>query len=299
MSDILTVDAKHIPDDLKRLPQWLLWKAEPRDGRISKVPYRLDGRRASSTTPSDWTSFDRAYNTYISPGPGQTYSGVGFVFAPNGGIVGVDLDHCVGSDGTITPWAQRIVQALNSYAELSISGTGIHIICRGSLPDGKGHRKGRLEMYDRGRYFTMSGHVYGEPKPLRDAQTVITKLCNIITREKAPTRGQSAEQGRQPHTGGRRYLNNSELLEKARNARNGEKFRALFDNGIIAQYRSHSEADLGLIAMLLYWTNGDEDRTSELFKESALYRPKWDRTDYRRRCFDYLKGYGVQHGQIR
>jgi hypothetical protein len=67
------------------------------------------------------------------------------------------------------------------------------------------------------------------------------------------------------------------LLDLARNARNGAKFVALFDNGDITGYKSQSEADAALCSILSYWTNGDAGRVDRLFRLSALYRPdKWD-----------------------
>jgi primase-polymerase (primpol)-like protein len=137
---------------------------------------------------------------------------------------------------------------------------------------------------------------------MRDAQSEIAKLLAWIIRKRGEEKSERPvskvskpdEQKNLTHqyTGRRRYFNNSELIEKARSAKNGWKFRSLFDCGDISSYRSHSEADLALISILLYWTNGDEDRVHELFTQSALYRPKWDRFDYRQHCFAYLKGCG-------
>jgi primase-polymerase (primpol)-like protein len=285
----------NIPTELKSLQQWLLWRAEPRDNHVSKIPYRADGYRASSTAPEDWTTFDHAWSVLTSS---QRYSGIGFVFRAGGDITGIDLDHVTGTDGVIEPWALRTVEALDSYTEISVSGSGIHIICRGTLPNEKGRRRGKVEAYSAGRYFTMTGHVYGKPRQLRNAQGEIEKLLawakdkKDVTSERtteASEAGRSKESNHQ-YAGRRRYLNNSELIEKARTAKNGGKFKSLFDCGDISNYQSHSEADLALLSLLLYWSNGDEDRTHELFSQSALYRPKWDRRDYRERCFSYLKG---------
>jgi primase-polymerase (primpol)-like protein len=272
-----------VPDELKSLDQWVLWRAEPRGGRVSKIPYSVNGRRASSTNPDDWASFKAVCEAYAAPGQGRQYSGLGFVFAPDGHLCGVDLDHCLDERGVIEPWAGEVVRSFDSYTECSPSGHGLHIFASGVIPGGKGHRRGQVEVYDRARYFTVTGDAYGGPRSLREAQAVISKLLEWIGRDKQRT------PARRPPAR-RRYLNNGELLEKARGARNGEKFRSLFDHGTVAGYRSHSEADLALASMLLYWADGDEDRAGELFRQSALYRPKWDRADYRRRCFSYLKG---------
>jgi primase-polymerase (primpol)-like protein len=287
----LRVNPAGIPGELKALPQWVLWRAELRGGKWSKAPYRIDGRRASSTNPDDWTSFDRAIEAYVSPGPEQHYEGVGFVFASGGRIVGIDLDHVIGESGNIEPWARRIIQAAGSYCELSVSGTGMHIFVRGELPDGKGRRRGRIELYDRARYFTASGAVYGEPLSIQDAHTVITKLLDwMAAKDGAATRGQPTKP---QYAGQRRTLPDDILLRKAATARNGYKFARLWQGDTSDYGGDDSRADLALLSILLYWTNGDEARADELFRQSGLMRDKWERReDYRRRCFGFLAGRG-------
>jgi putative DNA primase/helicase len=290
----LKINDKDTPTEIKDYDQWVLWRAEPRYGRLSKVPYRVDGRRARSTDPDTWTSFETAYKAYVSPGQGQPFSGLGFVFREGGGIAGIDLDHVIDEDGAIEPWAERVVRAFDSYTEFSVSGQGLHIICRAAIPDAKGHRGSQIEIYDRGRYFTVSGHPYGEPRLLRETQPEVDRLIELVEKSRCP----EGEAPAKPHPNrcfaqrhpGRHYLSNSELLEKARNARNGRKFRALFDHGDICDYQSRSEADVGLLGMLLWWCNGDIDRADELFRQSALFRDKWCRPDYRKRCFGFLQG---------
>ena len=82
-------------------------------------------------------------------------------------------------------------------------------------------------------------------------------------------------------------------FEKARAARNGAKFSRLWE-GDISGYPTASEADVALLAMLLYWTDKDEDRASLLFEQSGLCREKWTgRADYRRACFEFLRRKGA------
>ena len=83
------------------------------------------------------------------------YSGVGYVFAFSDPYTGIDLDGCLDADGQIADWAAAIVTRLDSYTELSPSGRGLHVIVRAALPPG-GRRKGPIELYDCGRYFTMT-----------------------------------------------------------------------------------------------------------------------------------------------
>lgn len=278
-SRFLPVAAENIPDELKALPQWVVWRAMERNGKTTKPPYQIDGRPAKANDPSTWASFENSMGAYEA----GLSDGVGFVFAPGGGLVGVDLDGCVGEDGTVAPKAEVIVEALGGYAEYSVSGRGLHIIVRAELE--KGYRSGPIEVYPGLRFFTMTGSLYDERSELRANQAAVDGLVRAIRPEKP--------KGAAATGGGRRYLPNPELIEKAKGAKNGAKFSRLWE-GDTSDYNSASEADLALLAMLLYWTDGDEDRARLLFEQSGLCREKWtERADYRRRCFEFLrrKGY--------
>lgn len=148
-----------IPEEMRRLPRWICWKlTDVDDGKgatkQTKVPFRIDGRPASTTNPKDWVSFDAAVRAFQTR---AKFSGIGFVFTRDSGLVGIDLDKCRDpKTGKTEAWARAILQELNSYTELSQSGRGWHAIVKGSLPKG-GNRKGRVEMYDHDRYFVMTG----------------------------------------------------------------------------------------------------------------------------------------------
>jgi primase-polymerase (primpol)-like protein len=144
-----------IPDELKALRQWLLWKMEARDGRMTKVPYQPNGRRANVTAPRTWNTFDvcvRALRT-------GRFLGIGFVFTKGPvSYAGVDLDKCRDPQtGMTEQWAIQIIKELGSYTELSQSKTGWHIIVKNCGLPVDGGRNKRVEMYCSGRYFCMTG----------------------------------------------------------------------------------------------------------------------------------------------
>jgi putative DNA primase/helicase len=96
------------------------------------------------------------------------FAGVGFVFAPDDGLAGIDLDHARNPDtGEIASWAQQIVDRFASYTEVSPSGTGLHIIVRGAVTAAV--KKDKVEIYDRARYFTVTGDVLGNRNTIVDA----------------------------------------------------------------------------------------------------------------------------------
>lgn len=84
-------------------------------------------------------------------------------------------------------------------------------------------------------------------------------------------------------------ISDSELVAKARRARNGAKFAALFDHGSTSGHGDDdSAADEALACLLIWWTNHDLARAERLFGQSALARrDKWQRKDYRRRTLEH------------
>jgi putative DNA primase/helicase len=161
----ITLIPKNIPDVLTERPQWVLWRLEERGGKLTKIPYTDTGHRASSTDLMTWTTCAMALAAYER----GNYDGIGFVFSSADPFVAVDLDDCRDPDsGEISPWAQKIIDRVQEgYAEISPSGTGVHIIVEGTVREGKtrkevhekGKRVGRVEMYGRAKFFTITGNL--------------------------------------------------------------------------------------------------------------------------------------------
>ena len=254
MTDIL-----HVPAPLPELRQWVCWGAP---GRHRKCPYNPStGYPAKAGQPETWAALEDA----LSAMRAGRYEGVGFEFAEGGGIVGVDFDHCL-QGGALTPWAAAWVDRLDSYTELSPSGEGLHVLCKGKLPGGSVKRP-LAEMYDRARYFTFTGKAWGgAPKPLRDAQEAICALYEELQAGARQTQQQPAQPAPTPAlpAEGKNYL--SVGLEKDR------KLAALWDgerpNG------NESTDDMALMNKLAYWCNGDFAAMRDAFLSSPHYQSK-------------------------
>jgi hypothetical protein len=145
----------NIPSELQALRQWVLWKLEERDGRLTKVPYQPNGRHAGVTAPRTWNTFDVCVRALQTGG----FSGIGFVFAKGAAsYAGVDLDKCRDPQtGATERWAAQIIKELGSYTELSQSKAGWHIIVKNCGLPVDGGRNKRVEMYCNRRYFCMTG----------------------------------------------------------------------------------------------------------------------------------------------
>jgi hypothetical protein len=265
-----------IPAALRERRQWVLWRLEQRPGakKPTKVPYQPDRRPASSTDATTWISFEEAQAAY---GAGR-FDGVGFVFQSDDPFVGIDLDGCRDAGtGDVAPWAKATIERFATYCELSPSGTGVHLILEGALPPG-GRKRGQIECYETGRYFTITGRgLNGAPPPDLEARWDVLDAWHAETF--AARAAQSAPEAPSPGPDEPRPAGDDEvLLDRARRAKNGEKFRALFDAGDTKGYASQSEADLALCMILVFWTDGDADRVDRLFRRSALLREKWDQS---------------------
>jgi putative DNA primase/helicase len=144
------------PASLKALQIWCVWRYEERDGKQTKVPYRplklADGTYipapAQSNNPETWASFEDACAAVCD----QSEFQLG-IFA-DGSHTFIDLDRCVGAEGP-EAWALGVLARTNSYAELSPSGTGLHIFVRGTVS--KASKINGCECYSTARFFTVTG----------------------------------------------------------------------------------------------------------------------------------------------
>lgn len=259
-----------VPDEW---PQWVCWRYGPprKNGKRPKIPYNPHtGTAADVSNPETWGAHHEAADTFLKGG----YDGIGFVFSESDPFTGIDLDGCRNSQtGEIEEWALNIVRELNTYSEVSPSGTGVHCIVAGKLP-GPGNRVGNVEVYDHNRYFTWSGKALsGSPHTVEPRQEALEAIHRrFITKKEDRPRGNLEgvfQQGHRQHSDG-------DLLRMAQDSPiNGSKFRGLW-GGDIAGYASESEATLAMLNMLAYWTGKDAGRMDVLFRQSGLMRPKWD-----------------------
>ena len=113
---------KNIPEELRQISQWVLWKWKKLPGgRFTKPPFQPTGKPAKSTDPSTWVTFDQALQAYES----GEFAGIGFVLSEKDPCCGFDLDGSRNREnGEIEPWAKKILNFLNSYSEVSPSGRG-------------------------------------------------------------------------------------------------------------------------------------------------------------------------------
>lgn len=268
---------QNVPNELKSFRSWVVWKIEITDtGRPTKVPYNPQTfLPASSTDPTTWVSFDEAVTAHTKGG----WDGIGFVLSDADPFTFVDLDdpYAKNPDGTakhqnpekIAEVQGTIARAFSgTYAEISPSGTGLHIIALGISPSGR--RRNAVEMYSSARFMTMTGNVY-QAAPVVDKQASIKWLYD--------------EMGGAPviNTFTGEYVDaetDEQVIAKCMNAANGDKVRDLVNGNWQHHYPSQSEADFALIDIIAYYTKS-RFQILRLFRMSALgQREKANRDKY-------------------
>jgi putative DNA primase/helicase len=267
------------PRELRRLKQWVVYRLEEnRDNpsKLAKVPYCSRTQHASHANAATWLTYRDAKALATRDG----FAGLGFVFSESDPYVGIDLDGCRNpKTGDVAEWAQEIVTDLRSYTELSQSGAGFHVIVRGKLPDGIRHKydkvagiaggkKAAIEVYDRLRFFVMTGRVHLGHKRIVARPIAMKRLIERYMRRSVP--GTSTDLPvRNPQ------LLDEEVIDRAARA-NPIEFHRLFDAGETRPGKSASESDYQLACMFARVVGGDAERIERLMRRSELARDKWD-----------------------
>lgn len=260
-----------IPEELRHLPNWVAWRYQTRDGKDTKIPYSPHGGMGKADRPETWGTFNQAVETALR----GRMSGIGFQFGGTD-LTGVDLDWKTYTGDDIPPEAVTIIEALDSYSELTPSGKGAHIILRGKLPPGTRKRVKlcdcvEMEVYSEGRFFTVTGDVLHTPL-VEDRQKALEGLAGEhLGRDSTPRTAQPSGAVLTQFRG-----SDNELWERIFTSASGEQVRALADGDLSRYDGDRSRADFAMCGHLAFWCNGDAARMDTMFRQTALIRPKWD-----------------------
>lgn len=263
-----------IPNELKMRGQWILWKYEIVEGRKTKVPYQVSGEKAQASNRRTWSSFAAVMKFYMRD---DYYDGIGFVFSKQDDYIGIDIDKCVEDEKT-NAFATEIIDTLDSYTEFSPSGTGIHIIIRGNLPQsvlgtGRKNTKFGLECYQNNRFFTFTGNTESSNGIYERTDELAEIFEQYFDDSDIQGRVNLAEFDKDEIN-----WSNDELWEKMFRSSNGDEIRALYDGQLLSG--DHSSDDMALCNHLAFWTGKSATRMDAMFRESGLIRDKWDRITY-------------------
>ena len=276
--------------ELKQQKIWVCWRYVTQNGRPTKALYNTKGYRTGTSQKykPQWVTFEDALEAVQV----HSFDGVGLVLFK--GIGGIDIDHNR-PDSTL---ANEVRMLMNTYEEVSPSGEGIHHLFAvdiDRIPTAKGKLCGdyysknphnNMEIYIGGltnHYLTFTGTVINDLSLMERTDEVLKFLHTYMKKELFSKTDNASD-------------DNFDIIVTARKAKNKEKFITLFDKGDISSYGSPSEADQALCNILAFYTGGDVDEMDSLFRQSKLYREKWDREDYRASTIENaIKGC---HGQF-
>lgn len=288
-----------IPATMRATPRWFCWTYIWKEDKWDKVPIRFlfagqmhDFERIDYTNPANHLAFDVAAS-YVrrAQQSGELWIGMGFYFTEGDKINCCDLDDCRDPvTGELTPYAKEVISEQGTYTEASVSGTGAHVIGTGEKPGDRCRQKGiPIEMYDRRRFVAITGNVLpNSPADLAPNQSAITARYYITFPDDTPDRiaareaqraVRAAENSRiesDPSILSHLSLSDSDLIDRAIHAKNGERFRR-FWNGDAADFGGdQSAADFALANALAFWTRNNAERIISLMRQSPATRDKWD-----------------------
>lgn len=269
---------------IKKMPVWLLWKKEVRNGLPTKVPYQAPGQYASSTDPTTWNTYENLVEKYYKTNKFTNEKGIGIVFENTANVIGIDFDKCV-VDGVLNPTVEEFVSNANTYTEYSPSGTGLHLLFQKTedieLFANKYHFETfSIEIYTAGRYFTFTENEHELSKELRVISSAdFTDLLGLLGypwKKEAPTI---------KPTSSSYSLEDSELLRKMFGSKNGAKIKRIWDGDLDDYSNDYSSADHALCMHLAFWSGKNDNQIERLWLSSPLgQRAKTqERQDYRTR----------------
>lgn len=257
-----------VPDEMKARPNWVVvktwWNAEK--GKYNKRPVNCNsdkGEYAESDNPETWTTFDNALK-YLKEKGGTT---VAYALDGKDNISCIDLDHCYDENGQPTALAKEILSKCGkTYVEKSVSGNGLHIFGKTEGMDIRSFSKdGDLEFYQKEHFIAMTGDGTGysrlESFDTPEMKELLSRKCEKREEWKGVCKG----------VNGLSTMTDRDVVEKASNAKNGDKFKRLYAGEDLQN--NHSNSDMSLMNLLAYWCNGDKEQMLRIFATSGLFRP--------------------------
>jgi P4 family phage/plasmid primase-like protien len=283
-------------EELKAMRIWVCFTLTEKNGRTEKNPISAYGTETGSDAAHahSWVTYDEAVRAMNEKG----YDAVGFALPDN--MFFLDMDHM----GVNDPFVQIRLDRLNTYAESSVSGTGIHaygLMDADRIPtyEKDGKRKldkafyqknpnNNMELYFgaiTNRFAVFTGKV------IRDADIIDCTDAVLLTLDKDMRRKDKQKYSEKRDGGDKEVF---DIVASLMKQKNGEKFRKLYNDGDYSEYGSQSEADCAMCAMIAFRTGADPQMIDTVFRSSALMRDKWNRDDYRESTIE--KGIEACHG---
>lgn len=277
MNDLIK-NYENIPDEMKKEKRWCLYKIIQRDGKNTKLPLMPNKEPAKSNDKATWNS----YEDCIMALKHNVGEGLGFFLGD--GYIGIDIDKVsddimeYNTNHHVSSMTADFLREISTYAEISPSKTGLHFIGKGEVP-GERKRYKNLEIYDKDRFFTITGNVIKD-RDRSKIESIDSELKPLYEKYMPKTNKISAENKRSPtvtyYNGDRDIL--EKLFDRGYFSYTGEDLRQIYYGNYESYFNSRSEADFFMLQRLLYYT-ADVEQSISFMENSGLKREKW----YKRR----------------
>ena len=154
-----------------------------------------------------------------------------------------------------------------------------HLLGKGKLP-AEGRRRGHIEMYDSGRYFTVTGDHYGQsPSDAVDIQASLTALhAEVLGKDSTRAKTQpGASTSNTMAISALHPANDQAVVDNVLTSRDAKAFKQFqAGNWAALGYPSQSEGDLALAGMLARYAGPHPEQIDRLFRSTGMMRDKWD-----------------------
>jgi hypothetical protein len=268
-----------IPAVLRAADRWVVWEGvwrhdpdEAPGGKWSKAPFcATTGAPASATDPLTWSRFEDAVEA-MRASQGR-FAGLGFVLTHQDRLAVVEVEDALADDGTLDAEAARLLERLDTYAEATPSGRGVRAFVEANLPPG-GRRRDPYAFWEADRIVCVTGQrLDAVPRDVAYRQGAVEEVHADLFPPPPPRPAGADAKATPPPT-------DRELLELAFGGPSGVRVRALYHGDLAGTGMDRNGADLALCSLLGFYTGADPVRLDRLFRNSRLYRRKWDEPHY-------------------
>lgn len=267
---IIELNELEIPDELKQLSKWVLWRAEwePKQQVYSKVPYSTSGYRASSINNSTWSDFEDAALNYDVD---DKFNGIGFILSNDDNYICLDVDNAIDADTGQLETDLALEMTELTYCELSPSGTGLHCFFKGELPEERKITRKDLdiELYDNARFITMTGYPIGQSE-ICDDQEIINNIVERYFKLEQEEEIITYDPNHKSH------LSDDEVMNIMLKSKQKDKIKDLLQGDYEKYFESPSEAVQSLLHYLAFYTGKDKQQMERIFLDYSNLTDKWN-----------------------
>ena len=283
---MLKLNIAGIPEELKKNRKWVGFKIGEQ-GKKPIDPKSMGGAitYASISDPSTWGTFEEAVKL-VEAG---LCDGIGYAITKDDKLIFIDLDSHLDKltsedkkqkTGKLFNVLCRDIKRFQTYMETSISGTGVHLLARGTLDETLKTGASPIapvEIYDSNRFIIMTGNRI-EDYDISDDEFMLRGIHAFhkqFFQKKSPSSEYEVGQEKIDPLDGEKYSDQQvlsvALKDKKFSLLWNDKWAEVLDDQGQPLYTQQHYADFALISKLTYYTGNCPTQVERLFKQSPCY----------------------------